>query len=165
MKRTKPGAVSEEEVTSVPLSRPAPASMADEPLAAPSPTRPKSKGTTSRSRTLSAEALEGLGARRLAELLMAQAGQEPALARRLRLALAGTEGGGRLAAEVEKRLRTIGRSRGFIEWDKLRPLARELNSLRQTIAGSLATTDPRAAVAQIGLLLGLAENVFARSDV
>jgi len=75
----------------------------------------------------------------------------------------GTDGGGRLAAEVEKRLRTIGRSRGFVEWDKVRPLARELDSLRETIAGPLAAADPKAAVAQMRLLLSLARSVFERS--
>lgn len=75
--------------------------------------------------------LEGLGARRLAELLMARVEDDLALARSLRLVLAGSDGAGRLAAEVEKRLRTIGRSRRFIEWDKVRPLARELESLRE----------------------------------
>jgi hypothetical protein len=49
--------------------------------------------------------LEKLGAHRLAELLMEQADADPALARSLRLALAETEGTGRLGAEVEKRLR------------------------------------------------------------
>jgi hypothetical protein len=122
------------------------------------------KKTSSRSPALSAEALEELGARRLAELLMAQAEDDPALARALRLVLAGSDGAGRLAAEVEKRLRTIGRSKGFIEWDKVRPLARELESLRETIGGPLAAADPRAAVTQMRLLLGLSDGVFGRSD-
>ena len=141
-----------------------PQPAADAEPAAPSPARARPKKAPPRSRTLSAEALEQLGAPRLAELLMAQAKGDPALARTLRLALAGTDGSARLAVEVEKRLRTIGRSRGFIEWDKVRPLARELDSLRETIAGPLAAADPRAAVAQMRLLLGLASNVFERSD-
>ncbi|MCG7352169.1 hypothetical protein RQ744_15880 [Roseomonas mucosa] len=145
-------------------SRLTPSPVADAEPAPPSPDRPKPKKAAPRSRALSAEALEQLGARRLADLLMAQAKGDTALARTLRLALAETDGGGRLATEVEKRLRTIGRSRGFIEWDKVRPLARELDSLRETIAGPLATTDPRAAVAQMRLLLDLADNVFERSD-
>ncbi|WP_140887209.1 DUF6880 family protein [Muricoccus nepalensis] len=138
-----------------------PAADADPVTSSPARSRPKAPP---RSRALNAEALEQLGAPRLAELLMAQAKGDPALARTLRLALAGTDGSGRLAVEVEKRLRTIGRSRGFIEWDKVRPLARELDSLRETIAGPLAATDPRAAVAQMRLLLSLADNVFERSD-
>jgi len=117
-----------------------------------------------RSRALSVDTLEQLGARQLAELLMTQAQSDPAFARSLRLVLAGTDGAGHLAAEVEKRLRTIQRSRGFIEWDKVRPLVRELEGLRETIAGPLAQADPRAAAAQMRLLLELAEGVFERSD-
>ena len=143
---------------------PAPADDTTEPsVPALAPAKPARKAT-SRSRALSTDTLEGLGARRLAELLMDAAQGDPALARSLRLVLAGTDGGGRLAAEVEKRLRTIGRSRGFIEWDKVRPLARELDSLRETIAGPLAAADPRAAVAQMRLLLSLGEGVCKRSD-
>ena len=79
------------------------------------PARSPAKKATTRSRALSVEALEQLGVRRLAELLMAQSKGDPALARSLRLVLAGMDGTGRLAAEVEKRLRTIQRSKGFIE--------------------------------------------------
>lgn len=145
-------------------SRLTPPPVANEEPALPAPDHPKPNKAAPRSRALSAEALEQLGAPQLAELLMAQAKEDAALARTLRLALAGTDGSGRLATEVEKRLRTIGRARGFIEWDKVRPLARELDRLRETIAGPLAATDPRAAVAQMRLLLGLADNVFKRSD-
>ncbi len=137
------------------------AAGAEEPPAVPAPA-PAKKAT--RSRALSVDTLEQLGARQLAELLMAQAKGDPALARSLRLVLAGTDGSTRLAAEVEKRLRTIQRSRGFIEWDKVRPLARELEGLRETIAGPLAAADPRAAAAQMRLFLDLAEGVFERSD-
>ena len=135
--------------------------MAEEPPATPA-RAPAKKAT--RSRALSADTLEQLGARQLAELLMAQAKSDPALARLLRLVLAGTDGGTRLATEVEKRLRTIQRSRGFIEWDKVRPLVRELEGLRETIAGPLAAVDPRAAAAQMRLFLDLADGVFERSD-
>ena len=97
--------------------------MAEEPPAPPA--QPPAKKTT-RSRALSADTLEQLGARQLAELLMAQAKSDPVLARSLRLVLAGTDGGTRLATAVQKRLRTIQRSRGFIECDEVRPLVREL---------------------------------------
>jgi hypothetical protein len=131
-----------------------------------SPARPAAtrKKVAPRSRALSVDTLEQLGARVLAELLMAAAQTDTALARSLRLALAGTDGAGRLAAEVEKRLRTIARSKGFIAWDKVRPLARELDGLRETIAGPLSASDLRAAVTQMRLLLGLGAGVFERSD-
>ncbi len=137
--------------------------VVEEPSATPVPASAPTKKAT-RSRALSVDTLEQLGARQLAELLMAQAKSDPALARSLRLVLAGTDGGTRLAAEVEKRLRTIQRSRGFIEWDKVRPLVRELEGLRETIAGPLAAADPRASAAQMRLFLDLAEGVFERSD-
>jgi len=137
---------------------PPPAGEAPEPPLQPR-VKPARKAA-SHSRALSAGTLEGLGARRLAELLMDAAQADPALTRSLRLVLAGTDGRGRLAAEVEKRLRTIGRSRGFVEWDKVRPLARELDSLRDTIAGPLAAADPEAAVAQMRLLLSLGNDAF-----
>jgi hypothetical protein len=133
--------------------------------APPKPPMPApAKKAASRALALSVETLEKLGAHRLAELLMDQADRERAIARSLRLALAETDGTGRLGAEVEKRLRTIRRSRGFIEWDKVRPLARELDGLRQTIVGPLAALDPQAAVAQMRLLFDLAKGVFERSD-
>ena len=60
---------------------------------------------------------------------MELAENDAAIARSLRLALAGTDGADRLAAEVEKRLRTLHRANGYIEWDKVRSLARELDGL------------------------------------
>ena len=128
------------------------------------PARILAKKTAPRSRALSIDAVEQLGAHRLAELLMGKAENDPAFARSLRLALAETDGTDRLGVEIEKRLRTIRRSHGFIEWDKGRPLARELEELRDTIAGPLAASDPYMAAAQMRLLLGLAEGVFKRSD-
>jgi hypothetical protein len=115
-------------------------------------------------RALSAASLAELGADRLAALLMAQAEQDPGLARRLRLELAGEDGPTRLAAEIDKRLRVIGRTRGFLEWDKVRPLSREIASLRDIIAGPLAAANPRRAAEHMQKLLALAESVFERSD-
>jgi len=66
---------------------PPPAGEAPEPPLH-SPVKPARKAA-SRSRALSAGTLEGLGARRLAELLMDAAQTDPALAQSLRLVLAG----------------------------------------------------------------------------
>ena len=123
--------------------RPRPAADAD---GVPSPAETSIRAT-GRRRALSAVALEGLGAQRLAALLMTAAGQDAALARTLRLTLAGVGGAGALATAVEKRLGTIARSRGPIVWNKSRPLARELEDLRGTIATTLAEADPRRAAA------------------
>lgn len=131
---------------------------------APARTKRASAKAVARAPALNAETLTQLGAPRLAELLMGYAEVDPALARSLRLVVAGTGGAGHLAAEVEKRLRTIRRSKGFVEWDKVRPLGRELDALRETIAGPLAAASPWDAVAQMRLFLDLAESVFERAD-
>ncbi len=113
---------------------------------------------------LSVESLERLGAPRLASLLMDIAETDKTVARSLKLALAGTRGAGRLASELEKRLRAIARSRTFLDWDKVRPLANELDSLRKTVAGPLAETDVHTAISQMRALLAVAGSVFDRSD-
>lgn len=128
------------------------------------PAAPSAKAPSRASPKLTAAALEQLGAPRLAAFLIAQAEADPVLARSLRLELAGADGATRLAAEIEKRLRTIQRSRGFVEWDKVRPLAREIDSLRETIAGPLAAAGPRMAAEQMRRLLELAGGIFERSD-
>jgi hypothetical protein len=122
------------------------------------------KRTAARSREISVDNLEQLGARHLAELLVTHAEGDQLLARSLRLALAETDGTSRLAAEIAKRLRTIRRSRGFVAWDKVKELARELEQLRETIAGKLAAVSPADAVAQMRALLDLSGSVFERSD-
>src|SRR5713226_3877800 len=122
------------------------------------------KRTAARAREVSVGNIEQLGARRLAQLLVTHAEGDQLLARSLRLALAETDGASRLAAEIEKRLRTIRRSRGFVAWDKVKELARELDQLRETIAGKLAAVSPHDAGAQMRALLNLSGTVFERSD-
>ena len=75
-----------------------------------------------RTKSITSEALAALGAEALAEALIAHAATDPALRKKIGMLLAGTEGPGKLAAKIDKRIKTIGRSRSFIDWDKLKPL-------------------------------------------
>ena len=74
---------------------------------------------------LTLENLERLGAARLARLVLHQAEADPIFARAARMEMAASDDSGALAHEIGKRLKTIGRSRSFIEWDKVRPLAQD----------------------------------------
>lgn len=112
-------------------------------------TAKKGRGT---SRKLTVENLVALGAERLAELLFAQAEQDKIFARTLKMALAASDDLAALADEIEKRLKTIGQSRSFIDWNRTGPLARELDQLQQSIAGSLGRMAP-----------GLADRAMRRS--
>ena len=68
-----------------------------------------------RTKTVTPESLAALGAEALAEVLIAHAATDPALRKKLGMLLAGTEGPGKLAAEIDKRIKTIGRSRSFVD--------------------------------------------------
>ena len=105
-----------------------------------------------------------LGAERLAELIVGQANVEPVFARAVRMALAATKDALSLAHEIDKRLKTIRRSTSFLDWDKVRPLARELDHLRQGIAGPLAEQSPQLAIEQMRLFLSPAESIYERAD-
>ena len=50
-----------------------------------------------------------------------------------KLALAADQSPAKLLAEIDKRIRTIARSKTFIDWDKRKPLVQELENLRTTI--------------------------------
>ena len=113
---------------------------------------------------MTSEAIAALGAGRLARLVLAQAERDAVFARAVRMELAAKHDGGALAHEIDKRLKTIRRSRGFVEWDKAPALARELDQLRETIMGPLAEHSLSQAIDSMRLFLSLAEPVFERSD-
>lgn len=114
--------------------------------------------------TLNAKNLEALGAGRLAALLIEISAGDAAAKRRLRLELAGAQSPAALAREVRKRLATIGRSRGFVGWDKTRTLVADLENQRRLIVESVAKTDLREALELLWRFMELAESVFARCD-
>ncbi len=116
------------------------------------------------SRKLTIETLIAVGPDRLAQLILTQTDADPLFARVVRMALAAKDDISSLAHEIDKRLKTIRRSRSFVDWDKVRPLARELDQLRESIVGPLAEQSPRLAIEQMRLFLSVAEPVYARAD-
>jgi len=123
----------------------------------------RSKTTTS-TRKLTAETLVALGPESLARLILTQAEADPLFARAVRMAMAAKEDVSSLAHEIDKRLKTIRRSTRFLDWDKVRPLARELDQLRESIVGPLAEQSTKLAIEQMRLFLSLAESVYERAD-
>jgi hypothetical protein len=115
-----------------------------------------------RSKSITPEVLAALGAARLAAALVEHAETDPVLHKKLRMLLAGTEGPGKLAAEIDKRIQTIGRSRSFVDSDRRKPLVQELDHLRSTIATTLATQSPEDAAERLWALIGIADNVIGR---
>lgn len=115
-------------------------------------------------KTLSAKNLEALGASRLAELLIEMSASDAAAKRRLRLELAGQSGSAEVAHEVRKRLATIAKARSYLEWDKVKALATDLEAQHRAIIGHVAKADPREAWELLWRFLALADPIFARCD-
>jgi hypothetical protein len=114
--------------------------------------------------TLNAGNLEALGAPRLAELLMEISKGDAAIKRHLRLELASLQSPGDVAREVRKRLKTIARSRSFVDWQKLRPLISDLEMQRRAIVDQVAKADPVEALGLMWEFLALGNSVFASCD-
>jgi len=118
--------------------------------------------STKRTR-ITPETLEAMGAPALASLLVDHAKVDPVLRRKLKLLLASREGPDKLVAEIEKRIRTIGRSKSHITWERTKDIVQELDHLRETIAGQLASQDPTAAVELMWDFISIADEVLART--
>jgi hypothetical protein len=108
------------------------------------------------------ETLAALGAAPLAAMLVEHAETDPVLRKKLRILLAGTEGVGKLAAEIDKRIQTIGRSRSVFDWDRRKPLVQELDHLRTTIVTTLAVLTPEGAAERLWAFIGIGDSVIGR---
>lgn len=95
---------------------------------------------------VTAENLVGLGAERLAEILVSVADTRVELKRRLRMELAAQQGPGPLAAEIDKRLAAFETSRGRITWRAGPAFIRDLEGVRDLIAARLAPLDAAATI-------------------
>ena len=114
--------------------------------------------------TLNARNLALLGTERLAELLLELATGDAAAKRRLRLELVGRTGGGGVAAEVRKRLASIAKSRSFLDWRKVKPLAQDLELQRTAIMAHVSPTRPAEAFDLLWRLIELAPSIYERCD-
>ncbi len=115
-----------------------------------------------RTKTVTPEALAALGAEALAEVLVAHAATDPISRKKLGMLLASTEGPAKLAAEIDKRIKTIGRSRSFVDWEKRKPLVQELDHLRETLATRLGRQDAARAIELLWDFIGIADAVMER---
>jgi len=114
--------------------------------------------------TVNAASLEALGAPRLAALLLELSAGDSAAQRRLRLELAGNASPAAVGREVRKRLATIARTRGFVDWPGVKAFAGDLETQRRAVVEQVARHDPMDALDLMWRFLALANGVFARCD-
>ena len=108
--------------------------------------------------------LKALGADTLAALLMEMAEADASVRKRLVLAVAEGDGSDALIKALDRRLTALATSRSFIDWEKVRAYASEVDGLRRAIAEGLTPLDPLAAAERLERFIRLAPKVLERVD-
>ena len=108
--------------------------------------------------------LTKLGARKLAELLIAEAAGNRRLRQTLNLATSIQDGPAALGAILRRRLVTLSKSRSMLPYDKGRELIAELDGLRMTIIETIAAEDSLLASELLWEFLDLHPSTLERVD-
>jgi hypothetical protein len=113
---------------------------------------------------LTVESLTKLGAKRLAEILIEEAGRNRHLKQAVHLALAAETGASEVGHQIRKRLVQLARSEAFVSSEKARELAAELERLKLAIVETVGAGNPKLAAELLWQLLDLHASVFERLD-
>jgi hypothetical protein len=117
-----------------------------------------------RGKDISPDALAKLGAKRLAELLAEACQNDRPLRRKIEILLASKRGSEQLEGTITKRITSLSRADGFVDWREVPALVAELDTLRDGIVTQLGAKDPHAASEQMWRFLTLAEPTLERVD-
>lgn len=117
-----------------------------------------------RKNAMTVQALEALGAARLAALVLDEATANAAFKRRVAAALASLSGPGAVAKLIDRRLSGLERARAFIDWDKSRAFGEDLAALLASIVAELGPADPAMATDRLLRFLATHHAVFQRID-
>ena len=110
------------------------------------------------------EQVEGLGARRLAEIVVNYCQRDEGLYQTVRIALAASAPGGPLVKTLATQIDAVRASQHFYGYRESSVLAQELDRIRHGITEYLLPAQPLAAAALLGRLIRLDANVYERSD-
>ena len=110
------------------------------------------------------ETLTKLGARKLAELLIAEAAGSRRLKQTPNLAVATKDGPAALGAILRRRLVTLAKSRSMLSYDRARELTVELDELRKTIFETIGTKDSKLAFELLWEFLDLHSSILESVD-
>ena len=113
---------------------------------------------------LTIETLTKLGARKLAEMLLAEATRNRLLKQTLYLAISAEEGPAALGVSVRKRLAALANSRSMASYERGRELIAELDELRTTVLETIGTQDPGLAIELLWQFLDLHPTILECVD-
>jgi hypothetical protein len=108
--------------------------------------------------------IAALGAEKLARLVVEQAGRNPSFKKLVVAALAGAKGPKAVSAIIDRRIAALERARGFIEWEKVKAFAADLDMTVKSIVDELGAADPTAAFERMMRFIATHERVFDRVD-
>ena len=124
------------------------------------PDRPKGVRRT----TPAPETLAELGPERLIGLILDETARNPAFKKLVTAALAARQGPEAVAAMVDRRLAALESARSYIDWQKRRSFAADLDATVSVILNELRPLDPEAALDRIVRFLGGSDGVLNRVD-
>lgn len=128
--------------------------------APPQSTPPKK----SRSTTPTAENLAALSQERLIALILEEVGQSAPFKKRVSAAIAALQGPDRVAALIDRRLSALEKARGYIDWQKRRAFASDLDATLATILSDLKPLDAGMALDRLLRFLRSASATLERVD-
>jgi hypothetical protein len=110
-----------------------------------------------------AEALEPLGAHRLALLVCELSEIDERVARRARIEIADLSGPAAVAEAVTAQMERLARDTTFFDWREVGELARDVDMLRDAIATKITPRDPALGLAMLWRLMALAGPIHERA--
>ncbi len=102
-----------------------------------------------RKSTINLESLTALGVEKLARLVLEGVDRDAAFKKLVSAALAGAKGPKALMAVIDRRISGLERARGFVEWDRFKSFAADLEATVATIVDELGPIDPTAAAQRL----------------
>ncbi|KQQ13578.1 hypothetical protein ASF53_11420 [Methylobacterium sp. Leaf123] len=127
----------------------------------PTESKPQKK---SRSTTPTAESLAALSQERLIALILQEVGQSAPFKKRVSAAIAALQGPDRVAALIDRRLSALEKARGYIDWQKRRAFAADLDATLATILSDLKPLDAGMALDRLLRFLRSASATLERVD-
>ena len=113
---------------------------------------------------LTVESITKLGAKRLAEIMIAEAGRNRQLKQAVQMALAAETGSTEVGHQIRKRLAQIARSEAFVSSEKAKELVTEIERLRSAIIETIGAANPKLAAELLWQLIDLHASIFERLD-
>jgi hypothetical protein len=110
------------------------------------------------------ETLTALGAEKLARLVLEASKRDAGFKRLVAAAMAGAKGPKAVATVIDRRIAALNRATGFVEWDRTKTFASDLEMTLKAIVDELGPTDPIAAVERALTFIATHQRVFERID-